>query len=53
MMRKISSKENEDTKGEDCAIIEMLRKFFIINVTFNVDSLIADSFGNYVIQFCY
>lgn len=34
-------------------VIEHIRRQIIINVTFNVDQLIADSFGNYVIQFCY
>ena len=31
----------------------MIKRQMIINVTFNVDKLIMDSYGNYVIQFCY
>lgn len=31
----------------------MVRRQLIFNVTFNVDQLIVDSYGNYVIQFCY
>lgn len=31
----------------------MVRRQLIINATLNVDALIVDSFGNYVIQFCY
>jgi len=30
-----------------------VRRQLIFNVTFNVDNLIVDSYGNYVIQFCY
>lgn len=33
--------------------IDHIRKQLITNVTFNVDRLIIDGFGNYVIQFCY
>ena len=31
----------------------MVRRQLILNVTFTVDRLIMDSYGNYVIQFCY
>jgi hypothetical protein len=31
----------------------LVRRQLIFNVTFNVDHLIVDSYGNYVIQFCY
>jgi len=34
-------------------MIELIKRQIVINVTFNVDRLIMDSFGNYVIQFCY
>ena len=33
--------------------VEMIRRQLITQVTFSVDRLIMDSFGNYVIQFCY
>jgi hypothetical protein len=33
--------------------LEQVRRQLITYVTFGVDSLIMDSYGNYVIQFCY
>lgn len=35
------------------SIMENIRKQFIKHVTFNVDRLIVDCYGNYVIQFFY
>ncbi len=33
--------------------VELIRRQLITHVTFSVDRLIMDSYGNYVIQFCY
>jgi len=50
-MRRL--RELEGKYVEHDQVIDIVRKQLITNVTFSVDELIMDSFGNYVIQFCY
>ena len=46
-------RELEGQEGVYYNDLEMIRRQLITHVTFNVDRLIMDSYGNYVIQFCY
>ena len=46
--RQLQGKEQEYYQN-----LEYIRRHLINYVTFNVDRLIMDSYGNYVIQFCY
>lgn len=48
MMRRLRQLEQEDMPG-----VEAVRRQLLTEVTFGVDRLINDSFGNYVIQFSY
>lgn len=49
MIKKISELENNEKEG---SVYEMRKKFVHI-VNFNIDQLIGDPYGNYIIQFCY
>jgi hypothetical protein len=48
MMRRLRELEQKDMAG-----VEAVRRQLLTEVTFGVDRLINDSFGNYVIQFSY
>jgi len=49
MIRRVSDLEN--TKRENLAI--EMRRQIIHSVNFNIDKIIGDPYGNYVLQFCY
>ena len=46
-------RELEGQEGVYYQDLELIRRQLITQVTFSVDRLIMDSYGNYVIQFCY
>ena len=50
MLKKIS--ELEENSKESQIVLEIKKQFLHI-VNFNIDQLICDPYGNYVIQFCY
>lgn len=51
MMRRLRELEGKQANYDQA--IEEIRRQLIFNVTFNVDKLIMDGYGNYVIQFCF
>lgn len=53
MMKKIKDLENLGYKDIDIADLEDLKKRFINSVAMNIDRIIQDCYGNYVVQFCY
>ena len=49
MIKKISTCENNGKEG----IAHELRKRLVHIVNFNIDEIITNPYGNYIIQFCY
>jgi hypothetical protein len=49
MMKRISELESSSKEG----ILYDIRKRFTHTVIFNIDTLIGDPYGNYIIQFCF
>lgn len=53
MMKKMNGKETQNIDNSMKNEIEDIKKNFIKIISLNIDKIIQDSYGNYVVQFCY
>lgn len=53
MMKKINGKETQNIDNSMKNEIEDIKKIFIKIISLNIDKIIQDSYGNYVVQFSY
>jgi hypothetical protein len=53
MMKKMNGKETQNIDNSMKNEIEDIKKNFIKIISLNIDKIIQDSYGNYVVQFSY
>ena len=53
MMKKMNGKETQSIDNSMKNEIEDIKKNFIKIISLNIDKIIQDSYGNYVVQFSY
>ena len=53
MMKKMNDKEIQNIDSSMRTEIEEIKIKFIKIISLNIDRIIQDSYGNYVVQFCY
>ena len=53
MMKKMNGKETQSIDNSMKGEIEDIKKNFIKIISLNIDKIIQDSYGNYVVQFSY
>jgi hypothetical protein len=53
MMKKMNEKEMQKVHNSLKTEIEEIKKKYIKIISLNIDKIIQDSYGNYVVQFCY